>query len=233
MYRSKPCAECSMPDRKELRVLVLNGTLKHAPAISNTEELTGEVLRAMALHGPMHVDEIRLVDRNIPAGLGFRESPDDDWPAIIALLKAADIVIFATPIWWGGRSSLMQRCIERLDALDEEYHASGRSALYNKVAGIVITGSEDGALSVMGSIMMVLTWMGFTIPPECAAYWVGEVGFPPADDRAKRLRNPACPAMAHNMARNLVYYAQLLKRHPLTTAAQRGGDEVAAGTSAA
>ena len=57
-------------------------------------------------------------------------------------------MIFCTPIWWGGRSSLMQRVIERLDALDEEYGASGRSAISSKVAGVVITGSEDGALSV-------------------------------------------------------------------------------------
>jgi len=64
--------------------------------------------------------------------------------------------------------------------------------------------------------MMVLTWMGFTLPPECAAYWVGEVGFPPAGDREKRLRNQATKNMAKNMARNLVYYAQLLKEHPLT-----------------
>ncbi|HXJ36526.1 MAG TPA: hypothetical protein VMS22_21020 [Candidatus Eisenbacteria bacterium] len=34
------------------------------------------------------------------------------------------------------------------------------------------------------------------------------------------LMNPATPAMAQNMARNLVYYAQLLKKHPL--AAQEG-----------
>jgi multimeric flavodoxin WrbA len=135
---------------------------------------------------------------------------------MVEKIKRADVVIFATPVWWGGRSSLMQRVIERFDALDEEYHASGRSALYNKVAGIVVTGSEDGALSTMGSIMMVLTWMGFTLPPECAAYWVGEVGFPPVDDRAKRLQNNATKNMAMNMARNLVYYAQLLKQHPLT-----------------
>ena len=109
----------------------------------------------------------------------------------------------------------MQRVIERLDALDEEYIASGRSALYNKVAGIVITGSEDGALATMGSIMMVLTWMGFTLPPECAAYWVGEVGQPPREDREKRLRNEATQHMAANLARNLVYYAQLLKERPL------------------
>ena len=129
--------------------------------------------------------------------------------------KAADIVVFATPIWWGGRASLMQRVIERLDALDEEYIASGRSALYNKVASVVITGSEDGALSTLGTIMMVLTFMGFTLPPECCAYWVGEVGQPPAEDREKRLANEGTKHMAKNLARNAIYYAQLLKERPL------------------
>ncbi|MBV9107909.1 MAG: NAD(P)H-dependent oxidoreductase [Gemmatimonadetes bacterium] len=219
MYRTKDSQPASMPGRDPLRVLVLNGSLKNAPAISNTAELTDLVLDAMREHVPIEAHVVRLADANLPVGLGFRESEDDDWPGIVARLKAADVVIFATPIWWGGRSSLMQRAIERLDALDEEYHASGRSALYNKVAGIVITGSEDGALATMGSIMMVLTWMGFTLPPECAAYWVGEVGFPPADDREKRLRNPATPAMARNLARNLVWYAQLLKAHPLAPGA--------------
>jgi multimeric flavodoxin WrbA len=223
MYKPKPHQPCPMPAEGELRVLVLNGSLKHAPDVSNTAELTDLVLDAMRQHAPIHADVVRLADRTIPVGLGFRESDDDDWPEIVARLKAADVVIFATPIWWGGRSSLMQRAIERLDALDEEYHASGRSALYNKVAGIVITGSEDGALATMGSIMMVLTWMGFTLPPECAAYWVGEVGFPPADDRARRLRNPACPTMAMNLARNLVFYAQLLKAHPLAPGVVRVG----------
>ena len=113
----------------------------------------------------------------------------------------------------------MQRVIERMDALDEEYIANGRSALYNKVAGIVITGSEDGALSTMGTIMMVLTWMGFTLPPECAAYWVGEVGNPPSEDAAKRRANTATQHMAKNLARNLVYYAQLLKQRPLVPGA--------------
>src|SRR6185369_15240391 len=144
-------------------------------------------------------------DMNLPVGLGFRENDDDHWPQMVEKIKRADVVIFATPVWWGGRSSLMQRVIERLDALDEEYHESGRSALYNKVAGIVITGSEDGALSTMGTIMMVLTFMGFTLPPECAAYWVGEVGQPTATDRERRQKNEATKHMAMNMARNLAY----------------------------
>lgn len=216
MYKPKPHHECGMPAHAKLNVLALNGSLKHEPDISNTDELTREVIANMGTSCEINAEVIRLSDAHLPVGLSFREAENDDWPAIVEKIKAADIVIFATPVWWGGRSSLMQRVIERFDALDEEYHASGRSALYNKVAGIVVTGSEDGALSTMGSIMMVLTWMGFTLPPECAAYWVGEVGFPPADDREKRLRNNATKNMAKNMARNLVYYAQLLKQHPLT-----------------
>jgi len=204
-----------MPADMPLNVLVLNGSLKHEPDISNTDELAREVVRCMSDSTAVNSDVIRLADSRLPVGLGFRESADDDWPAIVDKLKKADVVLFATPIWWGGRSSLMQRVIERLDSLDEEYHMSGRSALYNKVAGIVVTGSEDGALSTMGSIMMVLTWMGFTLPPECAAYWVGEVGFPPSEDRDKRLQNDATKRMAMNLARNLVFYAELLKIHPL------------------
>lgn len=215
MYKPKPHHDCSMPAAHKLNVIALNGSLKHKPDISNTEEVVEEVIGNMGTKCEIASEIIRLSDCNLPVGLGFRESDTDEWPALVEKIKAADIVLFATPVWWGGRSSLMQRVIERFDALDEEYHASGRSALYNKVAGIVVTGSEDGALQTMGSIMMVLTWMGFTLPPECAAYWVGEVGFPPAGDREKRLKNQATKSMAMNLARNLVYYAQLLKDHPL------------------
>lgn len=215
MYKTKPIHECQMPALHKLNVLALNGSLKHKPEISNTEEVANDVIANMAMECEIASEVIRLADCDLPVGLTFRESDTDDWPAIVEKIKTSNIVLFATPIWWGGRSSLMQRVIERLDALDEEYHSSGRSALYNKVAGIIITGSEDGALHTMGTIMMVLTWMGFTLPPECAAYWVGEVGFPPADDRAKRLKNQATKNMSANMARNLVYYAQLLKEHPL------------------
>jgi multimeric flavodoxin WrbA len=197
----------------ELNVLVLNASLKHAPDLSNTEELAQLVLDNMKTAN-VKSEIIRLADKNIPVGLSYKESDDDDWPAIVEKIKLAQIVIFATPVWWGSRSSLMQRIIERLDALDEEYLASGRSALLNKVAGIVITGSEDGAQATQGSIMEVLTWMNFTLPPECCAYWVGEVGQPPAKDREKRLMNEASMHMAKNLARNLLYYAKLLREHP-------------------
>jgi hypothetical protein len=44
---------------------------------------------------------------------------------------------------------------------------------------------------------------------------VGEVGQPPARDREKRLVNEATKHMATNLARNTLFYAQLLREHPL------------------
>jgi multimeric flavodoxin WrbA len=214
MYKTKPRFRCSMPSEAPLTVLALNASLKHEPELSNTGELASLVLDEMRALAPISASVVRLSDAKLPVGLGFREAAEDDWPDLVTKIKAADIVLFCSPIWWGGRSSLLQRMIERLDALDEEYSATGRSAINGKVAGIVITGSEDGALSVMGSIMMVMTWMGFTLPPECAAYWVGEVGQPTSQDRDKRRRNLATIHMAKGLAQNLVYYARLLKAHP-------------------
>ncbi len=199
-----------------LKVLVLNASLKHGPELSNTEEVTQLVLDTMKQHhDQIEVETVRLSDKNIPVGLGFKESDDDEWPGIVAQIQAADIVLFATPIWWGNRSSLMQRIIERMDAFDEEVIAGGRAELLNKVAGVVITGSEDGAQAVLAGIMEVLTFMNFTLPPSCCTYWVGEVGMDPKTDRERRLKSSAPQHMADAMAYNLIYYAKLLKQFPL------------------
>jgi multimeric flavodoxin WrbA len=196
-----------------MKVLILNASLKHGPDRSNTEEVTELVLDEMRQHGKVDAETIRLADRNIPVGLGFRESDDDEWPAIADKLRKMDILIIATPIWWGGRSSLVQRVIERMDAFDEQAH-HGRSDLLNKVAGVVITGSEDGAQATLAGIMEVLTFMNFTLPPQCCTYWVGEVGLDPKTDRQRRLKNKAVGAMATSTGRNLMHLAKVLRKSP-------------------
>jgi multimeric flavodoxin WrbA len=200
-----------------IKTLVLNASLKHKDneQPSNTEELTQLVLDNMAKHGEIDAEIIRLADYQIDVGLGFRESNSDQWPEIVEKIKAADVIIFATPIWWGQRSSLMQRIIERMDAFDEEVIAGGRSALLGKVAGIVVTGSEDGAQQVIGSILEVLTFMNFTIAPQAACYWVGEVGDDPKLEREQRLKSKAAPHMAEATGKSLMQFAQLLKDNPI------------------
>ena len=199
---------------KEIKVLVLNASLKHGPTPSNTEEVTNMVLDVMHTHAPIEVEIVRLADKNIPVGLGFKESEDDEWPMIVEEIKKAEVIIFATPIWWGGRSSLMQRVIERMDAFDEETLAGGRAALLNKVAGIVITGSEDGAQSVMAGLMEVLSFLNFTLPPQCCTYWVGETGLDPKTDAERRRKNPVVAHMAEQTGKNLVHTVQMLRVNP-------------------
>src|SRR5262245_55029331 len=111
---------------QRLNILVLNASLKHGDKPSNTEEVTELVLGQMKKHADTSVQTVRLSDKNIPVGLGYRESDDDEWPDIVEHMIKADIVIFATPIWWGNRSSLMQRAIERMDAFDEGTVPGGR-----------------------------------------------------------------------------------------------------------
>ncbi len=199
-----------------LKVLVLNASLKHGDVSSNTEAVALMVIESMKGHATIDHEIVRLADKRIPVGLGFKESDDDEWPSIAEKIGNADIVIFATPIWWGGRSSLMQRVIERMDAFDEEAHAGGRSALLNKVAGVVITGSEDGAQATLAGILSTLTFLNFTIPPQACTYWVGEVGMDPKTDAERRRANPAVLAMANATARNLVAVATVLKTRPLS-----------------
>ena len=201
--------------QETLKVLVLNGSLKHGPAVSNTEEVANMVVEEMRALAPTSAETIRLADQRIPVGLGFNESDDDEWPAIVQKIMAADIIIFATPIWWGAQSSLIQRVIERMDAFDEEFIHGGSAVLLNKVAGIVVTGSEDGAQAVMSRLMSTLSFLNFTLPPQCCTYWVGEVGMDPASDRERRLKNKAVLAMAKETARGLVSFAQLLREHPI------------------
>src|SRR5258708_816100 len=203
-----------MPEKNTLNVLILNASLKHAPEPSATQEVADLVVAEMQKLSPVAVTTVRLADKNIPVGVKFDEGPGDEWPAIVEEIKKADVILFVTPIWWGGRSSLMQRIIERMDAFDEEVIAGGRSALLNKVAGIVITGSEDGAQATLAGIMEVLTFMNFTLPPNCCTYWVGEVGMDPKTDSERRRASKAVPHMAQNTAKNLVYYANLLKQNP-------------------
>jgi multimeric flavodoxin WrbA len=194
------------------KVLVLNASLKHGDEASSTEEVASMVLAEIEKHTPIESHIIRLADKNIPVGLKYRESDDDEWPAIADEIKASDIVIFATPIWWGSRSSLIQRVIERMDAFDEDVLAGGRAVLLNKVAGIVITGSEDGAQAVMASLMSTLSFLNFTLPPNCCTYWVGEVGMDPKTDSERRRKNGAVQHMAIATGKGLAYYATLL--HP-------------------
>ncbi|MBI2063291.1 MAG: NAD(P)H-dependent oxidoreductase [Candidatus Yanofskybacteria bacterium] len=153
---------------EKIKIVVLLGTLKVGDGPSNTDELVDNLLKHFNEYGT-EMEKFRLANMNIPVGLGEKMSDDDDWPKIADALRKADIVIFATPIWWGGQSSLIQRVMERMTHFDESYIMTGKSDFYHKIAGLIITGHEDGVQHIVGNLCNFLQWLGFVIPPESVA----------------------------------------------------------------
>lgn len=140
----------------------------------------------------------------------------DQWPKILKKIMTSDILIFATPIWWGGHSSLMQQALERLDELNDEMIETGTSTLLNKAGGMVITGAEDGAQHVIGTLSNFMIWNGLTLTPESSLSYLGSFKAKTAHGLKKEfLKNKSVRGMAKTMSRNIVHVVKLLKANPL------------------
>jgi multimeric flavodoxin WrbA len=200
-----------------LNALILNCTLKPSPQVSNTEALIRKVCEVM---GPLGVEYeiLRPADYEIPFGVESDLGAEDEWPGILAKIKACDIFIIGSPIWFGVRGSITQMVIERLDGTYSEGDpVTGQFPLYNKVAGVIVTGNEDGAHNVAATTLFNLSHLGCTIPPNSDCYWVGDAGPGPSYIEAGGDRHMYTNKTARYMAHNLIYFARLLKAYPITT----------------
>ena len=203
------------PTGPRLKAIFLLATLKRKRAggdFSHTETLSELVIEELRGHN-VASEIVRLAEYDIKPGTKSNMGPGDDWPGIQKKILAADIIVFATPIWWGNQSSLMQRVIERLDELHTELRETGKSRLTNKVGGIVITGEEDGEQHVTGNISNFLLSIGVTLPPLCAVSFLGEYERATKNSLRKRFREdkPTLKA-AQTMARNLAFFGRMLRQ---------------------
>ena len=196
-----------------MRAVVLNCTLKPSPAKSNTEALAKVLTDVFETEGVEH-DDFRLVDLNLKPGVKSDEGNGDDWPKVHAAIVAAEILVIATPTWMGQASSLCQRALERLDGMLSETQKGGAPAAYGKVAGIVITGNEDGAHHIVGTTAQALIDVGFTVPGHAWTYW--HLGPGPGDDYLDTDKGHAySDRVGRNAARNLIAAARALAANPL------------------
>ncbi|WP_395943754.1 flavodoxin family protein [Brevundimonas sp.] len=192
-----------------MKALILNCTLKPSPETSSTEALARVVIDELE-RGGGETEIVRLVDLNLKPGVKTDQGDGDDWPAVHAKIMAANIVVFATPTWMGQMSSVCMRALERMDALFEETDDSGRPVSFGKVAGIVITGNEDGAHHIVATVSQALIDMGFTIPAQSWTYW--HLGPGPGPDYVETDQGHAySDRVGRNAARNLLALARVLK----------------------
>ncbi|MEO5588808.1 MAG: NAD(P)H-dependent oxidoreductase [Gemmatimonadaceae bacterium] len=78
--------------------------LSRKSRFSPTQALCEVVAEVLLKQEGVRSEIVRLRDYDIQAGTQI-EIDKDDWPKIVEKMKRADIVIFATPVWWGIQSS--------------------------------------------------------------------------------------------------------------------------------
>lgn len=203
-------------DYSDLRAVFINCTLKKSPEVSNTEALVRLSQSIMEKQG-MTTEVIRAVDHEIATGV----YPDmtehgwavDAWPELYRRVKQADILVLAGPIWLGDNSSQTKKIIERLYGQSSELNGRGQWSLYGRAAGCLITGNEDGVKHCAMNILYSLQHIGFTIPPQADAGWLGEIGPGPSylDEGSGGPENDFTNRNTTFMSWNLMHLAAMLK----------------------
>jgi multimeric flavodoxin WrbA len=209
-----------MADYSDLTAVFINTTLKRSPEPSHTELLMDASAAIMEKQG-VSVRRIRAVDHDLAPGVqpDMREhgADTDEWPAIFEVVRKADILVIGTPIWLGERSSVCSRVVERLYAQSAQTNDKGQYIYYGKVGGCLVTGNEDGIKHVSMSVLYALQHLGYVIPPQADAGWVGEAG--PGPSYGDRLDDGSRAGFDNDFTRrnttfmtwNLLHLARQLK----------------------
>jgi multimeric flavodoxin WrbA len=218
--KQQSLCDTSPHDYSALRALFLNCTLKPTPNRSHTRDLI-DVSKAIMEQSGVAVEVLRPIDYNIAPGVygdmtehGFDQ---DEWPALYDKVLAADILVLGSPIWLGERSSICSKVIERLYANSADLNADGQYAYYGRVGGCIITGNEDGIKHCSMGILYALQHLGYTIPPQADAGWIGEAGPGPSygdereDGRRVGYDNDFTQRNTTFMTWNLMHIAHLLR----------------------
>ena len=203
---------------KGLKALFINCTLKKSPEVSHTDGLMSVSRQIMEKAG-VEVETIRAIDYDIAMGVypdmtehGWEK---DAWTDISPKVMAADILVMGTPIWLGAKSSVCTQIIERLYAHSGEVNDKGQYVFYGRVGGCIVTGNEDGVKACAKDILYALQHVGYTIPPQADAGWLGAIGPGPSylDEGSGGEESEFTNRNTVFMSYNLMHFAKMLKEN--------------------
>jgi len=203
-------------DFSDLKALFINCTLKKSPQTSHTRGLIDQSAAIMEAN-KIQTEIIRAVDHHIAFGV-YPDMKDhgweqDDWPKIQQKVMDADILILGTPIWLGAKSSVASMVVERLYGYSGKLNKAGQYAYYGRTGGCIITGNEDGIKHCSMNLLYSLQHLGYTIPPQADAGWIGEAGPGPSylDEGSGGPENDFTNRNCTFMTWNLMHLARMLK----------------------
>jgi multimeric flavodoxin WrbA len=139
-----------------MKALILNGALKNDATTAATAEF---VRQAMASAG-WSVEVVALREQKIAYCLGcfdcWTKSPgvckiDDDGRTVTAAMLASNVMVYLTPLTFGGYSSELKKALDRsiclvspfFTRIDGEVHHKARYDRYPAILGIGVTPAYD------------------------------------------------------------------------------------------
>jgi nitrite reductase/ring-hydroxylating ferredoxin subunit/multimeric flavodoxin WrbA len=179
-----PLAREPKREQGPIRILGISTTAmtRRHPRYSTSEDLLLHALANARESGEWECETrlIRLRELSFRACEGFysKSARACTWPCSITEMDSkdqmdqvyegvvhwADVIAIATPIRWGGASSLYYRMIERMNCIQNQEVIANRHLLRNKVVSLIVTGGQDNVQAVVGQLLAFFAELGCQFP---------------------------------------------------------------------
>lgn len=211
---------------KGIRVVGISGSSREQAGLSKSERLLITALDRCKTLG-CETKFIRLKDLKIHECEGnYSENPayctypcqstmkyeDDEMDQVYTAVLDCDVLFLATPIRWNNHSALIQKFVERMNCIENQYSWFGNRMIKNKVVALIIIGHVDGMQHVAGNLLNFFSWLGFHSPEVSITAWVGENNEDTTRDWEQIKNNPYTQEDLVDMVNSSLRLACSLKR---------------------
>jgi multimeric flavodoxin WrbA len=211
---------------KGIRVVGISGSSREQAGLSKSERLLLTALDRCKDLG-CETKFLRLKDLKIHECEGnYSENPayctypcqstmkyeDDEMDQVYTAILDCDVLFLATPIRWNNHSALIQKFVERMNCIENQYSWFGNRMIKNKVVALIIIGHVDGMQHVAGNLLNFFSWLGFHSPEVSITAWVGENNEDTTKDWEQIEKNPYTQEDLVDMVNSSLRLACSLKR---------------------
>jgi multimeric flavodoxin WrbA len=150
-----------------MRALIVEASLKPLDQESNTRAVCRVAQQSLkGLGVDTLVQHLKGMQYDFSTEIVNDQGQADDMTQLLKTVLDADILVIATPIWWGIHSSLAQSFIERMDKFDDWSQKKNTNVMGLKTLGTIVSGSGDGFQHIHGLHSAFASYLGFTVPPK-------------------------------------------------------------------
>ena len=203
-------------DGKPFDVLLINGSSHRANNTGYLADLAEEVLKEKGVsYRRYNISEFTINHcwccysmRDNACRYPCRDQLDD-MPAFHEMVIAAKAVIVVSPINWNNMSARLKDFLDRLNCIQNLYLLKKPGLTEGKIAGIAVSGHEDGATKTAMDIFLYFQQLGYILAPFGIAYRVHGAQFNTITDTEFLKNDPLVVQKVKGMAKNVVEMMRL------------------------